>query len=73
MGITAHCIAGDATGLITAAFILVRQPRCARTQGSGLPSGVLRAPNTIAVGNPLRVYALGDERLTEAIRAANFA
>jgi carbonic anhydrase/acetyltransferase-like protein (isoleucine patch superfamily) len=30
-------------------------------------------PNTIAVGDPLRVYAPGDERLPEAIRSANFA
>jgi carbonic anhydrase/acetyltransferase-like protein (isoleucine patch superfamily) len=30
-------------------------------------------PNTIAVGDPLRVYAPGDEGLPEAIRNANFA
>jgi carbonic anhydrase/acetyltransferase-like protein (isoleucine patch superfamily) len=30
-------------------------------------------PNTIAVGDPLRVYAPGDEGLPEAIRSANFA
>ena len=30
-------------------------------------------PNTIAVGDPLQVYAPGDEGLAEAIRSANFA
>ena len=30
-------------------------------------------PNTIVVGEPLRVYAPGDEQLPEAIRSAGFA
>jgi carbonic anhydrase/acetyltransferase-like protein (isoleucine patch superfamily) len=38
-----------------------------------VPSEFFVAPNTIAVGDPLRVYAPGDERLPEAIRSADFA
>lgn len=38
-----------------------------------VPSESFVPPNTIAVGDPLRVYAPGDERLPEAIRNANFA
>ena len=30
-------------------------------------------PNTIAVGEPLEVYAPGDEGLAEAVRRASFA
>jgi hypothetical protein len=30
-------------------------------------------PNTIALGDPLRVYAPSDEGLPEAIRSVNFA
>jgi carbonic anhydrase/acetyltransferase-like protein (isoleucine patch superfamily) len=38
-----------------------------------VPSEFFVPPNTIAVGDPLQVYAPGDERLAEAIRSANFA
>jgi carbonic anhydrase/acetyltransferase-like protein (isoleucine patch superfamily) len=38
-----------------------------------VPSEFFVPPNTIAVGDPLRVYAPGDEGLPEAIRSANFA
>jgi carbonic anhydrase/acetyltransferase-like protein (isoleucine patch superfamily) len=38
-----------------------------------VPSEFFVPPNTIAVGDPLQVYAPGDERLPEAIRSANFA
>jgi carbonic anhydrase/acetyltransferase-like protein (isoleucine patch superfamily) len=40
---------------------------------SKVPSEFFVPPNTIAVGDPLRVYAPGDEGLFEAIRSANFA
>ena len=40
---------------------------------SKVPSEFFVPPNTIAVGDPLRVYAPGDEELAEAIRSANFA
>jgi carbonic anhydrase/acetyltransferase-like protein (isoleucine patch superfamily) len=40
---------------------------------SKVPSEFFVPPNTIAVGDPLRVYAQGDEELAEAIRSANFA
>src|ERR671921_303299 len=40
---------------------------------SVVPSEFFVPPNTIAVGNPLRVYAPGDEGLPEAIRSVNFA
>ena len=38
-----------------------------------VPSEFFVPPNTIAVGDPLQVYAPGDEELPEAIRSANFA
>jgi carbonic anhydrase/acetyltransferase-like protein (isoleucine patch superfamily) len=38
-----------------------------------VPSEFFVPPNTIAVGNPLQVYAPDDEALPEAIRSANFA
>jgi carbonic anhydrase/acetyltransferase-like protein (isoleucine patch superfamily) len=38
-----------------------------------VPSEFFVPPNTIAVGDPLRVYEPGDEGLPEAIRSANFA
>ena len=38
-----------------------------------VPSEFFVPPNTIAVGEPMRVYAPGDEGLPEAIRSANFA
>jgi carbonic anhydrase/acetyltransferase-like protein (isoleucine patch superfamily) len=40
---------------------------------SKVPSEFFVPPNTIAVGDPLRVYAPGDEELPEAIRTTNFA
>jgi carbonic anhydrase/acetyltransferase-like protein (isoleucine patch superfamily) len=38
-----------------------------------VPSEFFVPPNTIAVGNPLEVYAPGDEPLPEAVRSADFA
>jgi len=38
-----------------------------------VPSEFFIPPNTVAVGDPLRVYAPGDEQLPEAIRSARFA
>ena len=38
-----------------------------------VPSEFFVPPHTIAVGDPLQVYAPGDEGLAEAIRSANFA
>src|SRR5215218_6955408 len=38
-----------------------------------VPSEFFVPPNTIAVGDPLQVYAPGDEGLPEAIRSTNFA
>ena len=38
-----------------------------------VPSEFFVPPNTIAVGDPLQVYAPGEERLGEAISSANFA
>src|SRR5918998_2061444 len=38
-----------------------------------VPSEFFVPPNSIAVGDPLHVYAPGDEGLAEAIRSANFA
>jgi carbonic anhydrase/acetyltransferase-like protein (isoleucine patch superfamily) len=38
-----------------------------------VPSEFFVPPNTIAVGDPIRVYAPGDQGLPEAIRSANFA
>jgi carbonic anhydrase/acetyltransferase-like protein (isoleucine patch superfamily) len=38
-----------------------------------VPSEFFVPPNTIAVGDPLRVYAPAEEGLPEAIRSANFA
>jgi carbonic anhydrase/acetyltransferase-like protein (isoleucine patch superfamily) len=38
-----------------------------------VPSEFFVPPNTIAVGDPLQVYAPGDEELPEAIKSANFA
>jgi carbonic anhydrase/acetyltransferase-like protein (isoleucine patch superfamily) len=38
-----------------------------------VPSEYFVPPNTIAVGDPLRIYAPGDEQLPEAIRSASFA
>ena len=38
-----------------------------------VPSEFFVPPNTIAVGDPLQVYAPGEGGLTEAIRSANFA
>ena len=40
---------------------------------SVVPSEFFVPPNTIAVGDPLEVYAPGDERLSEAVRRAGFA
>lgn len=40
---------------------------------SVVPSESFIPPNTIAVGDPLKVYAPGDEDLPEAIKSANFA
>ena len=40
---------------------------------SVVPSEFFVPPNAIAVGDPLRVYAPGDEGLAEAIRSAGFA
>ena len=38
-----------------------------------VPSEYFVPPNTIAVGDPLQVYAPGDEGLPGAIKSANFA
>jgi carbonic anhydrase/acetyltransferase-like protein (isoleucine patch superfamily) len=38
-----------------------------------VPSEFFVPPNTVTVGDPLRVYAPGDEQLPEAIRSASFA
>lgn len=38
-----------------------------------VPSEFFVPPNTIAVGDPLEVFAPGDGGLTEAVKAANFA
>jgi carbonic anhydrase/acetyltransferase-like protein (isoleucine patch superfamily) len=38
-----------------------------------VPSEFFVPPNTVALGDPLRVYAPSDERLPEAIRSVNFA
>src|SRR5215203_6154539 len=38
-----------------------------------VPSEFFVPPNTIAVGDPLQVYAPGDEGLAEAISSTNFA
>jgi carbonic anhydrase/acetyltransferase-like protein (isoleucine patch superfamily) len=38
-----------------------------------VPSEFFVPPNTVAVGDPLQLYAPGDEGLAEAIRSANFA
>ena len=38
-----------------------------------VPSEFFVPPNTIAVGDPVRIYAPGDGELPEAIRSANFA
>jgi carbonic anhydrase/acetyltransferase-like protein (isoleucine patch superfamily) len=38
-----------------------------------VPNEFFVPPNTIVVGDPLQVYAPGDEGLPEAIRSANFA
>ena len=38
-----------------------------------VPSEFFVPPNAIAVGDPLQLYAPGDEGLPEAIRSANFA
>jgi len=38
-----------------------------------IPSEFFVPPNTIAVGDPLQVYAPDDEGLPEAIKSANFA
>jgi carbonic anhydrase/acetyltransferase-like protein (isoleucine patch superfamily) len=38
-----------------------------------VPSEFFVPPNTVAVGDPMEIYAPGDERLAEAIRSANFA
>ena len=38
-----------------------------------VPSEFFVPPNTVALGDPLRVYAPGDEGLPEAIRSVNFA
>jgi len=40
---------------------------------SVVPSEFFVPPNTIALGDPLRVYAPGDEGLPEAIRSVKFA
>ena len=40
---------------------------------SVVPEEFLVPPNTVALGDPLRVYAPGDEELPEAIRSVNFA
>jgi carbonic anhydrase/acetyltransferase-like protein (isoleucine patch superfamily) len=38
-----------------------------------VPSGFFVPPNTVALGEPLEVYAPGDEGLPEAIRSVQFA
>jgi len=38
-----------------------------------VPSEFFVPPNTIVVGDPLRVYAPGNEGVPEAIKSANFA
>jgi carbonic anhydrase/acetyltransferase-like protein (isoleucine patch superfamily) len=38
-----------------------------------VPSEFFVPPNTVAVGDPMEIYAPGNERLAEAIRSANFA
>jgi carbonic anhydrase/acetyltransferase-like protein (isoleucine patch superfamily) len=38
-----------------------------------VPSEFFIPPSTVAVGDPLRVYAPGDEQLPGAIRSARFA
>src|SRR3712207_720849 len=38
-----------------------------------VPNEFFVPPNTVAVGDPMEVYAPGDERLAEAIKSANFA
>jgi carbonic anhydrase/acetyltransferase-like protein (isoleucine patch superfamily) len=40
---------------------------------SVVPSEFFVPPNAVAVGDPLRIYAPGDEELPEAIRSVNFA
>jgi carbonic anhydrase/acetyltransferase-like protein (isoleucine patch superfamily) len=40
---------------------------------SVVPGEFFVPPNTIAVGDPVRIYAPGDGELPEAIRSANFA
>jgi len=40
---------------------------------SVVPSEFFVPPNTVALGDPLSVYAPSDERLPEAIRSVNFA
>jgi carbonic anhydrase/acetyltransferase-like protein (isoleucine patch superfamily) len=40
---------------------------------SVVPSEFFVPPNTVALGDPLTVYAPSDERLPEAIRSVNFA
>jgi carbonic anhydrase/acetyltransferase-like protein (isoleucine patch superfamily) len=39
---------------------------------ANVPSEFFVPPNTIAVGDPLQLYAPGDEGLPEAVRSANF-
>jgi carbonic anhydrase/acetyltransferase-like protein (isoleucine patch superfamily) len=40
---------------------------------SVVPDEFFVPPNTIAVGDPLQIYAAGDERIAAAIKAAGFA
>ncbi len=40
---------------------------------SVVPDEFFVPPNTIAVGDPVKIYAPGDEELPEAIKSANFA
>lgn len=54
------------TGAVVAVGALVHA-------NSVVPSEFFVPPNTIALGDPVRVYAPGDEELPEAIKAANFA
>ena len=76
------CVVESACYVATGATVLQRA-----TLGSGavvavgalvhansvVPSEFFVPPNTVALGDPLRVYAPGDEGLPEAIRSVNFA
>src|SRR5215216_1684195 len=68
------CVVEPACYVATGATVLQ-----GTTVGSGVhansvvPSEFFVPPNTIALGDPLRVYAPGDEGLPEAIRSVKFA